>query len=60
MPRTAVEADNDFECAAVLQQHSQDVKFVAWHPHDEVVSDRVTGGRDDARAGRKVHGRAGR
>lgn len=33
-----VEADNDFECLSVLQEHSQDVKMVAWHPHEEVLA----------------------
>jgi WD40 repeat protein len=27
--------DPDFECIAVLQEHSQDVKCVEWHPTDE-------------------------
>lgn len=31
-----MEADNEFECIAVLQDHSQDVKMVAWHPSYDV------------------------
>lgn len=31
-----MEADDDFECVAVLQEHSQDVKAVVWHPHEDV------------------------
>jgi cytosolic iron-sulfur protein assembly protein CIAO1 len=31
-----MEADDDFECVAVLQEHSQDVKTVVWHPHEDV------------------------
>lgn len=33
-----VESDNDFECLSVLQEHSQDVKMVAWHPHEEMLA----------------------
>jgi WD40 repeat protein len=29
--------DGDFECVAVLQEHSQDVKFVKWHPNEDVL-----------------------
>ena len=32
-----VEADNEFECAAVLQEHTQDVKSVLWHPFNDVL-----------------------
>lgn len=28
----------EFECAAVLSAHTQDVKRVAWHPHDDVLA----------------------
>jgi len=31
-----VDEDDDFECAGVLTNHSQDVKDVSWHPTDEV------------------------
>jgi len=31
-----VEGDDDFECLSVLQEHTQDVKMVVWHPFDEV------------------------
>lgn len=30
-----VKPDSDFECMAVLMEHSQDVKCVAWHPAEE-------------------------
>jgi hypothetical protein len=33
--------DNDFECLSVLQDHTQDVKMVVWHPNDEVSSLRL-------------------
>ena len=26
----------EFECAGVLHSHTQDVKCVRWHPHNEV------------------------
>ncbi len=29
--------DEDFECIAVLQEHSQDVKMVKWHPSEEIL-----------------------
>ena len=28
--------EDDYECASVLNKHTQDVKKVAWHPHKEV------------------------
>jgi WD40 repeat protein len=28
----------DFECLAVLMEHSQDVKCVTWHPRDELLA----------------------
>ena len=28
---------NDFECISVLQEHTQDVKMVIWHPTTEVI-----------------------
>jgi hypothetical protein len=31
-----VQPDADFECIAVLMEHSQDVKTIAWHPKEEV------------------------
>lgn len=31
-----VQPDAEFECMGVLLEHSQDVKCVAWHPHEEV------------------------
>jgi hypothetical protein len=31
-----VQPDSDFECIAVMMEHEQDVKCIAWHPHDEV------------------------
>lgn len=33
----AVKPDADFECLAVMMEHSQDVKCVSWHPTEEVV-----------------------
>ena len=27
----------DFECVSVLHEHTQDVKCVRWHPHEEVM-----------------------
>ena len=29
--------DGEFECVAVLQEHTQDVKSVKWHPNQEVI-----------------------
>ncbi len=29
--------DCEFECLAVLQEHSQDVKMVRWHPFEELL-----------------------
>lgn len=31
-----VQPDSDFECIAVMMEHSQDVKCIAWHPKEEV------------------------
>ena len=33
----AVKPDADFECMAVMMEHSQDVKCVSWHPTEEVI-----------------------
>ncbi|CAG8602914.1 3965_t:CDS:2 [Ambispora leptoticha] len=33
-----VEADNDFECISVQQEHTQDVKMVIWHPSEELLA----------------------
>jgi hypothetical protein len=33
---SSVMPDSDFECAAVLMEHTQDVKAVAWHPREDV------------------------
>lgn len=30
--------DGDFECVAVLQEHTQDVKFVKWHPNQDILA----------------------
>ena len=30
-------ATNDFECVALLSEHTQDVKFVTWHPSQRVL-----------------------
>lgn len=32
-----VTSDNDFECLSVLQEHTQDVKMIMWHPTKEVI-----------------------
>ena len=32
----ADEEDDEYECAAVLSKHEQDVKCVVWHPTDDV------------------------
>ncbi len=32
-----VEAGDEFECLAVLNKHTQDVKNVLWHPEKEVI-----------------------
>ncbi|EIW68121.1 hypothetical protein TREMEDRAFT_33145 [Tremella mesenterica DSM 1558] len=31
-----VQPDDDFECIAVMMEHNQDVKCLAWHPKEEV------------------------
>lgn len=31
-----VQPDADFECIAVMLEHTQDVKCLAWHPTEEV------------------------
>jgi len=33
-----VQPDAEFECLGVLMHHTQDVKYVAWHPKEEVAS----------------------
>ena len=33
-----VHPDADFECLAVLMEHTQDVKSVAWHPSREILA----------------------
>lgn len=33
----SVEGDNEFECMAVLNEHSQDVKFVLFHPLKNIL-----------------------
>ena len=30
--------DCDYECVAVLQDHTQDVKMIVWHPHEDVLA----------------------
>jgi WD40 repeat protein len=30
--------ENEFECASVLTQHTQDVKRVQWHPREEICA----------------------
>lgn len=36
--RLAVQPDADFECIAVLMEHTQDVKCLAWHPSEEILA----------------------
>ncbi len=36
-----VQPDSDFECIAVMLEHTQDVKCLAWHPSEEVSPDLV-------------------
>ena len=31
-----VDEDQEYECASVLSSHTQDVKCVLWHPHEDV------------------------
>jgi len=33
-----VSDDDEYECAAVLNAHSQDVKKVVWHPHADLLA----------------------
>lgn len=33
-----VEEDNEFDCLAVLSDHEQDVKYVQWHPHEDILA----------------------
>ncbi|VDM83660.1 unnamed protein product, partial [Strongylus vulgaris] len=33
-----MDEDDDFQVCSVLQQHTQDVKFVKWHPSEEVIN----------------------
>ncbi|EMD34759.1 hypothetical protein CERSUDRAFT_125316 [Gelatoporia subvermispora B] len=42
-----VHPDSDFECMGVLMEHTQDVKCVAWHPHEEVRSILASASYDD-------------
>ena len=30
--------DEEFECASVLSSHTQDVKNIAWHPHQDILA----------------------
>ncbi|KAI1729931.1 WD domain, g-beta repeat domain-containing protein [Ditylenchus destructor] len=38
-----VDEDNDYEVGSILQNHSADVKFVVWHPNEDIL---VSGGYD--------------
>jgi hypothetical protein len=31
-----VDEDEDYEVASILQNHTADVKFIAWHPREDV------------------------
>src|SRR5277367_5242926 len=33
-----VDEDDEFECLAVLQEHTQDVKSVTWHPSEPILA----------------------
>lgn len=33
-----MDEDEEFECASVLNSHSQDVKCVKWHPHSDILA----------------------
>ena len=35
-PPRAGDEDSEYECVAVLTEHTQDVKLVAWHPAEQV------------------------
>lgn len=37
-----VQPDSEFECLSVMMEHSQDVKMVTWHPHEEVCRTSLT------------------
>lgn len=37
-PSSSAVGPADFECLAVLMEHSQDVKCVTWHPTDELLA----------------------
>lgn len=43
-PAVSLPSDVEFECQAVLQEHSQDVKCLAWHPKIPLVA---TGSYDE-------------
>lgn len=34
----SVNEDEDYECASVINAHTQDVKCIVWHPTEEVQS----------------------
>jgi hypothetical protein len=48
-----VQPDSDFECIAVMMEHGQDVKSLAWHPHEEVSHQSTTSA--DSRSSRQHH-----
>ena len=35
---SVLDEGEEYECAGVLSNHSQDVKCVRWHPHEEVAA----------------------
>ena len=35
---TLADEDDEFECLAVLQEHTQDVKAVTWHPSEPILA----------------------
>lgn len=36
--RSPVHPEGDFETISVLMEHTQDVKYVAWHPEEEILA----------------------
>ena len=44
-----VSDEEDFECLSVLNEHTQDVKRVRWHPEEEVRRGHSSSGRDGPR-----------
>ena len=43
----SVQPDADFECIAVMMEHTQDVKTIAWHPKEEVCDGPLASDTDE-------------